>query len=536
MKRLLLGAALLLSFTAFAQDDPHAQHGAVGYVPRDILERPVALRDGVGHVHETVSTASKDAQAFYDQGIAYLHSYVWIEAARSFHEALRLDPKLAMAHIGLSRVYTGLEDPAAAAAELKTAQSLASNTNAWERARIGVRAKQIDALAELRNNAKHLEYKRALDEALATYMDDTELWLLRGNAEEPTAAGRGQRGTAASIAFYEAAMARSPDNFAAHHYLIHSYENMNNMPGALAHGEAYVRLSWAVPHAHHMYGHDLRRVGRIQDAIARFQKADDLEHAYYNGEKIPSVYDWHHEHNLDLLSTAYQYEGQMKTAEKLMREAFAIPAVSEYSEFNKKALPGFLLARGRTDEAMEAAQAMMKGKWPMGRAGGHILAGHCLLVKKQVAAAEQELAAAQKEMEKFTGLNASSIAPYLNGLRGEILLRSGKGAEARPILKEVERSIRAVPGPDAWSQALFRLEAIAKAAREAGDWELAEYTTGQMMEHDAAYAGTHYALALVEEHKGNRAAARQSFAKAEGYWRRADADLPELADARKRPV
>ena len=30
------------------------------------------------------SKSSKEAQAFYDQGLAYLHSYIWIEAARSF--------------------------------------------------------------------------------------------------------------------------------------------------------------------------------------------------------------------------------------------------------------------------------------------------------------------------------------------------------------------------------------------------------------------------------------------------------------------
>jgi hypothetical protein len=58
-------------------------------------------------------TCSKNAQPFYDQEVAYLlYSYVWIEAARSFHRALRGDPGLAMAYLGLSRVYSGLEDPA----------------------------------------------------------------------------------------------------------------------------------------------------------------------------------------------------------------------------------------------------------------------------------------------------------------------------------------------------------------------------------------------------------------------------------------
>src|SRR6185295_9064470 len=122
-KSMVRGCCLMLAAIfvapAFAQtdaDDPHAACAAVGYVPAGLLGKPVALRDGTGagqgrgQAHEAVTTASRDAQAFYDQGIAYLHSYVWIEAARSFHEALRRDPNLAMAHLGLSRAFTGLED------------------------------------------------------------------------------------------------------------------------------------------------------------------------------------------------------------------------------------------------------------------------------------------------------------------------------------------------------------------------------------------------------------------------------------------
>ena len=52
-------------------------------------QRPVPIRTGIGIAHDAVSTKSKEAQAFYDQGLAYLHSYVWLEAARSFNQALR---------------------------------------------------------------------------------------------------------------------------------------------------------------------------------------------------------------------------------------------------------------------------------------------------------------------------------------------------------------------------------------------------------------------------------------------------------------
>jgi len=100
----MAGAATLCfagAIGASAQEEEHASHEAAS-VPREILDRPVTLRTGIGTVHEKVSTNSPEAQAFYDQGLAYLHSFVWIEAIRSFHQALRNDANLGMAYLGLA--------------------------------------------------------------------------------------------------------------------------------------------------------------------------------------------------------------------------------------------------------------------------------------------------------------------------------------------------------------------------------------------------------------------------------------------------
>jgi hypothetical protein len=129
----------------------------------------------------------------------------------------------------------------------------------------------------------------------------------------------------------------------------------------------------------------------------------------------------------------------------------------------------------------------------------------------------------------------SAVEPYLDGLRGELLLQGApeERAEARAILKDVQQRIRAVPGPDAWTEALFRLEGIGRSARAAGDWELAAYTAGQMREHDDAYGGTHLALGLVAQHEGRTAEAAREMAEAVRLWGHADPDLPELAQARE---
>jgi hypothetical protein len=69
---------------------------------------------------------------------------------------------------------------------------------------------------------------------------------------------------------------------------------------------------------------------------------------------------------------------------------------------------------------------------------------------------------------------------------------------------------------------------MGRSAREIGNWELAEHTAKQMMEHDPAYGGSHLALALVLKHRGDAAGADREFGDARRSWRDADPDLPEL--------
>jgi Tfp pilus assembly protein PilF len=527
----------LPSVAAFAQGAPagscHAEAAPVGWVPRELIEKPIAIRSGIGDVGEPVTTTSPEAQRFYDQGLAYLHSYVWVEAARSFHQALRLDPKLAMAYIGLSRASSGLSDHGAAARYAEKAVSLSEHVTPREKARIELRRMQVDAIRDFRDAEKLAAYKRKLEEALTTHFDDLELWLIRGSVEDRFGAGGiGQYGTVSSIAIFEHVLAKNPKHFGAHHYLVHSYELAGRVDDALRHGATFADAAPEVPHAHHMYGHDLRRVGRTREAIERFEIADRLERAYFERENIRPEMDWHHPHNLDLQATAFQHQGQMKKAEEIMRRSYELPAVTQFRAMNKKEWPAFLLARNRVDEAEAAADEMMKSKYPGARAVGAVYAGHVALRRDDIRGAKQALEQAMAEAPKIDGpladFTRSSLQPYFDKLRGAILLRSGHRAEARKILESSQSRLRAIPGPDAWMQALFELESITRIARDAGDWDLVEYTARQMLDHDAAYGGGHYVMALVAEHNGAPADAARHYEEARRLWGFADSDLPEL--------
>jgi pimeloyl-ACP methyl ester carboxylesterase len=288
--------------------------------------------------------------------------------------------------------------------------------------------------------------------------------------------------------------------------------------------EIYVQLAPAIPHAHHMHGHNLRRTGRTEEAIREFLKAEEPEEAYYRTENIPTQFDWHHAHNLQLLAMSYQALGRMKAAEAAYRKAFALPAYTDFAEFNRRMWPEFLLERGRAEEALAVSEELTKSKWALGRFGVHSLAGRALLAMNRREEARNELTLAEQELEQLP-LSAIKVLPDSGLLRAEILLREKNWDKANTLMEKIEVEIVAVPGPDAWSEALFRLESIARVARETGDWGLAESTAKMMIQHDPSYAGGYLALGLVAEHRGDEPTAKQEFATAEKLWRKADAEL-----------
>ena len=538
MRRLICSTALAFSLCALGlvpSASPQAGHEghAGGPVPREILERPVPLRQGIGSVHEAVTTSSPEAQSFYDQGLAYAHSFMWIEAARSFHQALRMDPNLAMAFLGLTDTYIGLHDAATARAAFQRAEELAPKVSDRERMWMAIRERELDYIENDSSQESYAQYRQALKEAIKINPNDPWLWIQRGLADEASAFAHGQAGGVDTLSFYKTAVTLAPGNSVAHHYYAHSYENAGRAKEALTETEIYLRMAPAIPHAHHMRGHELLRLGRTEEAIHEFVKTKELEEEYYRTENIPARYDWHHAHNLQLLGMGYQSLGQMKAAEAAFREAFSVPGYTDFLEYNRKAWPEFLMRRGRFEDALAASQQLIKSQWAIARLAGHTLAGQALLAMNRVNDAKDELNLAERETEKLPP-GALAALPFPGVLWANILLHEKKTEEGEELTKAIEKMVRAMPGPDAWSAARFELEGIAQTCREAGDWELAEFTAQQMIQHDPSYAAGYFALGLAIEHAGDGTKARQQFAMAEKLWSKADKDLPELGRIREK--
>src|SRR5437899_356073 len=83
--------------SGFAAIRRSALVGLVAVVAAHAAETP-PLMDGLGTHHFPVTTRSPQAQAYVDQGIAFVYGFNHDEAIRAFEEAARLDPSCAMAY------------------------------------------------------------------------------------------------------------------------------------------------------------------------------------------------------------------------------------------------------------------------------------------------------------------------------------------------------------------------------------------------------------------------------------------------------
>jgi len=527
-----LAALAAIAIASRAAGQPQSPR-EIPKVPAALLQRPVTAAKGIGHAHDAVGTTSKSAQAFYDQGIAYLHSYVWIEAARAFNQALRDDAALAIAEGQLSIALTELNAPAEAHAALDRARALAAKANDHDRRHIEARRLQM-AAEDHPSEAALTAYRAALDEALKAFPNDAEFWLLRGNAESPDPADRGQGSVAGSIRYYEKARSLAPDDDAPVHFLTHAYENSRSVrgspgggsDGALATAELYAKAAPSIPHAQHMHGHVLLGRGRVGEAVAAFESADRIDRAYLAGEKIPAEYEWHFEHNLDLLGASYAYLGRMQKAEQALKDAFALPTALAVQAFNKRNYPALLTSLGRRDQARQAAATLIEHPSSFARVAGRIEDARALPGPATINAALTEIRASPPA--------GAFAATQFAVLQGAYFLRVNQRERGDSMLRQAVQKLRMLTGPDAHMDGVFTLEGIARASREADDWELAAWVAGQMMEYDPNYAGSHFASALALERAGNEKGARQAFAAAARLWSTADANLPELNLAKQK--
>ncbi|HUS07435.1 MAG TPA: tetratricopeptide repeat protein, partial [Bryobacteraceae bacterium] len=305
---------------------------------------PAKLLTGQGSVHFPITTKSPEAQKFFDQGVAQLHSFWAREAERSFLQAAALDPEAPMPQWGIAMIAAGDWRPRF---QIDTAVMVSGKGKPPARSRALDAARKAVELSNVPGKATELEkmyiaavaarrdpkqkdqneaFVKGMRRLLTKYPNELEaktyltLMLMRGFTL-PDKKPRGAGSMEAAAMLRELA-AQAPDHPGVHHYIIHGFEGSTFAKDAWPSCKRYAELVTNIPHALHMPGHIYSQTGKWEEAVNSFTAAAANERDYMQRDALYGT--GHHGHNVHYLATAYSFEGRYEDAIQAAAELLAL--------------------------------------------------------------------------------------------------------------------------------------------------------------------------------------------------------------------
>ena len=301
---------------------------------------PAKILPGMGIVHFPMTTSSPEAQQFFDQGVAQMHSFWAREAERSFLQAAALDPSAPMPWWGVSMVASGDYRPRF---QLDLQQETFGKSVPPSLARARAAAEKATLLSQVPGKASDLEkmyiaaisarrnaaskdpdedFVKATRALLAKHPDEVEaqlyltLAIMRGFSEtdrKPLAPGSTE-----AVTILRALAVKYPEHPGVHHYIIHAFEGSSFAKDAWPSCEKYAQLVTNIPHALHMPGHIYAQTGKWDEAMKSFSDAAVNERGWMKLDKMYG--DGHHGHNVHYLATTYSFTGRYDDAMEAAKE------------------------------------------------------------------------------------------------------------------------------------------------------------------------------------------------------------------------
>jgi tetratricopeptide (TPR) repeat protein len=302
-----LSVLILVLAAPFTLADEHAGSAAGGKAP---------LFDNLGKHHHPVTTNSKEAQRYFDQGLTLCYAFNHNEAIRSFEEAAKLDPECAMAQWGISfalgaNINMPMHPDAVpkAYAALVKAQELAGKAGKNEQAYIEALAKRYAENPPKDRAPLDKSFAEAMRELAKQFPDDLDAATLFAEALMDTmpwnywnADGTPKPETTEIIATLESVMKRDPNHPGANHYYIHAVEASPDPARGLPAAHRLRDLLPGAGHLVHMPSHIYLRLGMYHEASACNERAIAADAAYIERYKVkgmyPAMYFAHNKHFL----------------------------------------------------------------------------------------------------------------------------------------------------------------------------------------------------------------------------------------------
>lgn len=548
----LLALALgLLAGAAFAQAPQHKHYETPPQAEQPSPTGQLAPRlQNLGPHAFPVTTKSRPAQLFVNQGVNLAYGFNHAEAGRAFREAARLDPGCAMAYWGQALVLgpninvpMSPDDEPKAHELARKAVALKPRASERERAYIDALARRYSGRAGDRA-ARDRDYADAMRDLHRRYPDDLDAATLYAEALMDlrpwgywTRDGKPYPGTAEAVATLEAVLKSNPRHPGANHYYIHLMEPTKNPERAEAAADRLLKLMPGAGHMVHMPSHIYQRVGRYADSSAANEQAVLADEDYIAQCRAQGIYPMaYYPHNVHFLWWASTMEGRSRAAVEAARKVASKVTDEMMGELpllaGFRVVPYYALTRfGLWDEMLaEPAPAdrfsYLKGTW-------HYARGVALGAKGRLADAEVELAELRR-IAADPSLNYSLFSPNTaaailaiapEALAGDLAARRKEYDRA---IAHLERAVRLEDGlvytePTEWHYPPRQV--LGAVLLEAGRPKEAETVYWEDLKRNPENGWSLFGLAQAlkaQGREGEVAGIEERFRKA---WARADVTL-----------
>ncbi len=330
----------------------HSYHGeAFNEGPR----QAAWLLDGMAEIQFPVTSKSKKAQEFVRQGISQIHGFWYLEAERSFRQAAKEDPKLAIAYWGMAMANVNNGDRSRGFIDEAMKWRTKNGTSRHEKLYIEAlerfipkakkkddddddKKEKTDKQKEAERDAKKSRAERYvadLEKILYDFPDDIEARaFIAVHLWQSERIGVKLTSRYAVNALLGEVFAKNP-NHPAHHYRIHLWDS-RRPENALVSAAECGPAAPGIAHMWHMPGHIYSKLKRYNDAAWQQEASARVDHAHMVRSHLIPDQIHNYAHNNEWLTRNLLYVGRVNEALDQSRNLVSNPRHPKYNTLKKR--------------------------------------------------------------------------------------------------------------------------------------------------------------------------------------------------------
>jgi tetratricopeptide (TPR) repeat protein len=492
------------------------------------------LFKGMDCVNYPISTKSKEAQKYFNQGLALSYGFNHAEAARSFYYATKLDQECAMCFWGFAYVLgpnynAGMEpDNYQRAYEaIQQAIKLQDNATDKEKALIQALAKRYVAKPVEDRSQLDVAYSNKMKEVSNKFPDDVDINVLYAESvmdlhpwDLYNKNGSAKKWTPEIVALFEKILKKDSKHIGANHFYIHAVEASNTPQRANASAQFFDDGNAKyLGHLVHMSSHVYIRTGEYHKGTLGNIKAVKVDSNYITMCHAQGAYPLaYYPHNYHFMAGTATMEGNSKwamiganeTSNHVHSKTMIEPGWSTLQHYY--VIPYYVAVKfGQWNEIMKMKLVNDTLKYPV--AIYHYARGMAYLGQKKINLAKAELVsldvlANDKSLEKITIWEINSMFNIVQiaskVLKAEILASERNYVQSINLLQKavaIEDGLNYNEPPDWFFSVRHYLGAI---QIEAGRYDDAIKTYEEDLKRLPKNGWAHHGLKLAYEKLNNK--------------------------------